>query len=60
LGLTPGWSDLVLIAQGEGMDYRTLIAEILSGAIRRYKEREAKKSAIAAVPTPQLEAANAS
>jgi D-alanine-D-alanine ligase len=58
-GLTPGWSDLVLIAQGEGMDYRTLIAEILSGAIRRYKEREAKKSAIAAVPT-QLEAANAS
>jgi D-alanine-D-alanine ligase len=57
-GLTPGWSDLVLIAQGEGMDYRTLIGEILSGAIRRYKEREAKKSAIAAVP--QLEAANAS
>ncbi len=44
-GLTPGWSDLVLIAQGEGMDYRTLIGEILSGAIRRYKEREAKKSA---------------
>jgi D-alanine-D-alanine ligase len=57
-GLTPGWSDLVLIAQGEGMDYRTLIGEILSGAIRRYKEREAKKTAIAAVP--QLEAANAS
>lgn len=38
-GLTPGWSDLVLIAQGDGMDYRTLIGEILSGAIRRYKER---------------------
>lgn len=46
-GLTPGWSDLVLIAQGEGMDYRTLIAEILSGAIRRYKEREARRSAAA-------------
>ncbi len=43
-GLTPGWSDLVLIAQGEGMDYRTLIGEILSGAIRRYKEREARRS----------------
>jgi D-alanine-D-alanine ligase len=43
-GLTPGWSDLVLIAKGEGMDYRTLIGEILAGAIRRYKEREAKKS----------------
>lgn len=40
-GLTPGWSDLVLIAQGEGMDYRSLIGEILSGAIRRYKERKA-------------------
>jgi len=42
-GLTPGWSDLVLIAQGEGIDYRTLIGEILSGAIRRYKEREQRK-----------------
>jgi D-alanine-D-alanine ligase len=53
-GLTPGWSDLVLIAQGEGMDYRTLIGEILSGAIRRYKEREAKKSGAvqASAPTP--------
>ncbi len=43
-GLTPGWSDLVLIAQGEQMDYRTLIGEILSGAIRRYKERRAAKN----------------
>ena len=46
-GLTPGWSDLVLIAQGEGMDYRTLIQEILSGAIRRYKEREARRTSAA-------------
>jgi D-alanine-D-alanine ligase len=38
-GLTPDWSDLVLIAKGAGMDYRTLIGEILSGAIRRYRER---------------------
>ena len=45
-GLTPGWSDLVLIAQSEGMDYRTLIGEIMAGAIRRYKERETvRKSA---------------
>ena len=43
-GLTPGWSDLVLIAQGCGMDYRGLIGEILSGAIRRYKEREARRA----------------
>ncbi len=42
-GLTPGWSDLVLIAQGDGMDYRTLIGEILSGAIRRYKERRTSR-----------------
>lgn len=46
-GLTPGWSDLVLIAQGSGMDYRTLIAEIMAGAIRRYKEREASRRAAA-------------
>ncbi|HYH96556.1 D-alanine--D-alanine ligase family protein, partial [Hyalangium sp.] len=31
-GLTPGWSDLVLIAQGAGMDYRTLIGEIMAPA----------------------------
>jgi D-alanine-D-alanine ligase len=43
-GLTPGWSDLVLISNGAGMDYRTLIGEILSGAIRRYKEREARRA----------------
>ncbi len=42
-GLTPGWSDLVLIAQGDGMDYHTLIGEILSGAIRRYKERGSRR-----------------
>jgi D-alanine-D-alanine ligase len=42
-GLTPGWSDLVLIAQGDGMDYRTLIGEILSGAIRRYKVRGSRR-----------------
>jgi D-alanine-D-alanine ligase len=43
-GLTPGWSDLVLIAQGSGLDYRALIGEIMSGAIRRYKEREQRKA----------------
>ncbi|MFH2203284.1 MAG: D-alanine--D-alanine ligase [Elusimicrobiota bacterium] len=38
-GLTPGWSDLCLIAEGAGMDYRTLIGEILSPAIRRLREK---------------------
>lgn len=42
-GLTPGWSDLCLISTAAGMDYRTLIGEILSGAIRRYKERERER-----------------
>jgi D-alanine-D-alanine ligase len=51
-GLTPGWSDLVLIAQGGGMNYRQLIGEILSGAIRRYKEREQRKAAPALVKAP--------
>src|SRR3712207_4679256 len=49
-GLTPGWSDLVLIAQGAGMDYRTLIGEIMAGAIRRYKEREQRKAADGPAP----------
>jgi D-alanine-D-alanine ligase len=42
-GLTPGWSDLVLIAKAAGIEYDALIAEILSGAIRRYKERERER-----------------
>ena len=42
-GLTPGWSDLVLIAKAAGIEYNALIAEILSGAFRRYKERERER-----------------
>jgi D-alanine-D-alanine ligase len=42
-GLTPGWSDLVLIAQAAGMEYRSLIGEILSFAVRRYQERERER-----------------
>ncbi len=42
-GLTPGWSDLVLIAKAAGIEYDALIAEILSGAVRRYKERERER-----------------
>jgi len=51
-GLTPDWSDLCLIAKAAGMDYRTLVGEILAGAIRRYKEqarerREAQRNTLA-------------
>ena len=42
-GLAPGWSDLVLIAQAAGIEYRGLIGEILAFAIRRYQERERER-----------------
>ncbi len=36
-GLTPDYSDLCLIANGAKIDYRTLIGDILSGAIKRWQ-----------------------
>src|SRR2546429_3941660 len=51
-GLTPGWSDLVLIAKAAGIEYHALIAEILSGAIRRHKERERERRSEARTPEP--------
>ncbi|MCC7440383.1 MAG: ATP-grasp domain-containing protein [Bdellovibrionales bacterium] len=39
-GLTPGWSDLCLISDSAGIPYQTLIHEILSPAIRRFKEKK--------------------
>jgi D-alanine-D-alanine ligase len=43
-GLTPGYSDLCLIAQAAGIEYPALIGEILDGGLRRLREkrREAK------------------
>ena len=38
-GLTPDWSDLVLIGKAINMDYRTLIAEILAGGLKRLREK---------------------
>jgi D-alanine-D-alanine ligase len=38
-GLTPGYSDLVLIAQAVGMEYDHLIAEIMVGGLRRMREK---------------------
>jgi D-alanine-D-alanine ligase len=34
-GLTPGWSDLCMIAEADGVDYRTLIGRILAPALHR-------------------------
>jgi D-alanine-D-alanine ligase len=39
-GLTPGWSDLCVIGEAAGLDYRHLIGEIMAPAIRRYRERQ--------------------
>jgi D-alanine-D-alanine ligase len=39
-GLTPDYSDLCLIANGARIDYRTLIGEILSGAVKRWQLRQ--------------------
>lgn len=36
-GLTPGWSDICLIADAAGIPYEELIGEILAGAIRRFR-----------------------
>jgi D-alanine-D-alanine ligase len=56
-GLTPDYSDLVLIAKACGMEYDQLIAEIMTGGLRRMREkrreerelereREAKQSSV--------------
>lgn len=37
-GLTPGWSDLCLIAEAAGIDYTTLIRRILEPAARRARK----------------------
>ncbi len=42
-GLAPGFSDYCLIAQAAGMDYRTLVGEILAPAIRRHREKQKQR-----------------
>ncbi|MBT8495942.1 MAG: ATP-grasp domain-containing protein, partial [Deltaproteobacteria bacterium] len=48
-GLTPGYSDLVLISQAVGIDYDQLVGEIMMGGLKRLRdkrreEREAEKN----------------
>ena len=38
-GLTPGYSDLCLIAKAANIDYRSLIGEILTGGLKRMREK---------------------
>src|SRR5664279_2199509 len=72
-GLTPGYSDLVLIAKACGMEYDQLIAEIMTGGLRRMREKrreerelerekeakEAQKSAAAAAAQAEKDKASA-
>ena len=41
-GLTPDYSDLVLISKAASMDYRALIGEILAGGLKRLREKKRK------------------
>ena len=56
-GLTPGWSDLVVIADKAGMNYEALIAEILRPATRRFAKRPKRAGTAASraneVATPE-------
>jgi D-alanine-D-alanine ligase len=56
-GLTPGYSDLCLIAQAAGIEYRTLIGEILEGGLKRLREkrREEKEARVETKPEPKSE-----
>jgi D-alanine-D-alanine ligase len=42
-GLTPDYSDLVLIGKAAGIEYRGLIAEILAGALKRLRDRRPRE-----------------
>jgi hypothetical protein len=46
-GLTPDYSDLVLIAKASGMEYDTLIAEIMVGGLRRMRDKRPRRPASA-------------
>jgi len=48
-GLAPGFSDLCVIAEAGGLDFRALIGEILAPALRRWREgrKEPKPAASA-------------
>ncbi len=58
-GLTPEFSDLVMIAEAAGIGYRQLIGEILSCGVKRLREarRAAHRGAIVSVPPPPPAAA---
>jgi hypothetical protein len=55
-GLTPDFSDLCTIAQVAGMNYHSLIGEILAGCLKRHREarsRPPRQAEPQPAPTPQ-------
>ncbi len=56
-GLTPDFSDLCMISKVAGMDYRTLIGEILAGCIKRHREARLQARGIDAL-VPQASGSN--
>jgi D-alanine-D-alanine ligase len=42
-GLSPGFSDFCVIAEAAGLDYRTLVGEILAPCIRRWREQKKER-----------------
>ncbi len=53
-GLTPGYSNLCLIAKAANIDYRSLIGEILAGGLKRMREKrraEAREAEAARAPS---------
>jgi len=59
-GLTPDYSDLVLIAKAAAMDYRTLIAEILAGGLKRLREKRREAGGLNGARTRAFETPGAS
>jgi D-alanine-D-alanine ligase len=51
-GLTPGYSDLCLIAKAANIDYRSLIGEILVGGLKRLREKRRAESSKPAANAP--------
>ncbi len=55
-GLTPDYSDLVLIAKAAGISYRSLIAEILAGGLKRLREKRREDRPLHERPLPRVDA----
>jgi D-alanine-D-alanine ligase len=57
-GLTPDYSDLVLISKAAGLDYKELIGEILAGGLKRLREMRRERAERAAESAPRAERAD--